>query len=122
MLIIANCILYSTICCTAPLSNSTSESSSQNRVKFTPAEDKLVVMVISLSNSNSLVTFCVSLLVLGLDRYENNWHSIIANLLPTKTAKQVVIKMMEYVNNHFLCAVTNSCKEFTLISNCRQCC
>ena len=31
---------------TAPLStNSTSESSSQMRVKFTPAEDKLVVIV-----------------------------------------------------------------------------
>lgn len=56
----------------APLStNSTSESSSQNRVKFTPAEDNL--------------------LVLGLDRYENNWQSIIANLLPTKTAKQLQI-------------------------------
>ena len=39
-------ILMITVNFTAPLStNSTSESSSQIRVKFTPAEDKLVVIV-----------------------------------------------------------------------------
>lgn len=45
MLIIANC-MSPYMSYAAPLStNSTSELSSQNRVKFTPAEDKLVATV-----------------------------------------------------------------------------
>ena len=78
--------------CAAPLStNSTSELSSQNRVKFTPAEDKSVVTVIC----DFFECYIFSLLVLGLDRYENNWQSIIANLLPTKTVKQVVVDVLK---------------------------
>lgn len=109
-------------CNIAPLStNSTTESSSQNRVKFTAAEDKLANFSII---DCYIVCVCVcaflSLLVLGLDQYENNWQSIITNLLPTKTAKQVIVnnsynKLIKYLIH----TVTNSCKEFAFISHCR---
>ncbi|XP_065911802.1 GON-4-like protein isoform X2 [Dysidea avara] len=55
----------------APLSSNSTESAAQNRVKFTAAEDNL--------------------LVLGLDHYENAWDKITVNLLPTKTSKQLQI-------------------------------